>query len=410
MLRIKRTYIELGIWEEKAFRKRDDKLIETSYFVEASCRNSPGRKPTRPTKCGRAPNLVEARRLRDELRRQLHEEVFGDPPATLRSFYDNTYRRRIELKLCKASFEDQDCTFRVILQHLGDQVLDSIDGTVLKDFFDNKLSNELRTSTKRKYRKYLKGIFDHARNQRLITHDPIDDLPVLKGKPAKPKLSLSSPQLGLLLAFLESIGHQFFLHVSVASMTAARVNEQRGLQWGDILWDENKIHIQRTYSFKTQEFGPPKNGYDRKVPMCPELREILWKRKLEVLPSESDFVLPWNRKWVSGEQGKELTNALKFLGLPLITYYQLKHSFAGALLRNTGDLMLVKEVLGHQSVSSTNYYLINHGHTIQGAADSIHFLSEGRRAIAEWKPPTLPSEAVHKTKDKKDLIKTTGRY
>lgn len=91
LTKLERKYVELGIWEEKTLRKLDGKTIETCYFVEVSERNLPGKSPTRPTKIGRAPNLVEARRLRDQLRTSLREEIHGTPKVTLAEYFSQTW-------------------------------------------------------------------------------------------------------------------------------------------------------------------------------------------------------------------------------------------------------------------------------------------------------------------------------
>ncbi len=44
------------------------------------------------------------------------------------------------------------------------------------------------------------------------------------------------------------------------------------------------------------------------------------------------------------------------IGRPDVTPHSLRHTAATTLLYNTKDILLVKEMLGHRSVNTTNYY------------------------------------------------------
>ena len=230
----KRTYVELGIWEEKTYRKRDQKLLESGYYVEASVRNAPGKEPVRPTKSGKASNLVEARRLRDKLRADLDDEVFGKKPVTIAEYFQDTWFPDIAGRRSAAASYDVKCSFEgKVLPAIGSRPIVEITTRELNQFIEINLQ-AVSPTTKRKYRKLLNNFFKMALGDGVVSANPVPSMKPIEGGSRRSKEYLTTSQLTRLLTFMRENDHPYFLHVAVAALTGMRVNEQRGFQWRDI--------------------------------------------------------------------------------------------------------------------------------------------------------------------------------
>lgn len=108
-----------------------------------------------------------------------------------------------------------------------------------------------------------------------------------------------------------------------------------------------------------------KGGADRRVPIPPRLATALegW---LERRTEEVDEGCPWVFPTRAGEPvhtnqlRRTVTRIVERAGLPeadRISPHTLRHSFATDVLNHTGNLELVRRLLGHADISTTTVYL-----------------------------------------------------
>jgi integrase len=137
-----------------------------------------------------------------------------------------------------------------------------------------------------------------------------------------------------------------------------RPDEIISLRWDDILWDKSLIFVREGKTRKSTRY----------VPLSDRTRAVLdarFERNARVLERfKSEWVFPSKRP--NTKTGhithtgieKPFRQARKAAKLPKeLVLYSARHSFATDLLDRTGNLMLVKEVLGHESVTTTQKYL-----------------------------------------------------
>jgi integrase/recombinase XerD len=93
-----------------------------------------------------------------------------------------------------------------------------------------------------------------------------------------------------------------------------------------------------------------KGGKDRLVPMPkPLIREL--KQYLAVFPRQDRVILTKRRNT------QAFMAALgRKLGIGWLHPHTLRHAFATHILEKTNNLLLVKELLGHESISTTQIY------------------------------------------------------
>lgn len=124
--------------------------------------------------------------------------------------------------------------------------------------------------------------------------------------------------------------------------TGMRKGELQHLKWSDLDFDRSLITIPHT-----------KNGKVRYIPMNASVKSVLLQRRIKKT----------NQEWVfPGPRGNPLRfreafdSARERAGLGDVHIHDLRHTFASYLCMNGADLITVKELLGHSSLSMTERY------------------------------------------------------
>ncbi len=93
-----------------------------------------------------------------------------------------------------------------------------------------------------------------------------------------------------------------------------------------------------------------KNGLNQSVPIVPQLFTLLSK-----LPHVGEYVFTYRGHPITDIK-KGWRNACKRAGIPYQSFHTLRHTVATWLLRDSHDLRLVKDVLGHKTIQTTLKY------------------------------------------------------
>lgn len=117
-----------------------------------------------------------------------------------------------------------------------------------------------------------------------------------------------------------------------------RPDEKRKLEWSDVHWNLNKLHIREA-----------KGNKERWVPMQAALRTYL-----ESIRRPQEFVLgdDMPNEDVQSAYWRKLIKNEKLKG----SEYTLRHSFASHLVMNGVPLKVVSEMMGHSSIKTTEVY------------------------------------------------------
>jgi integrase len=148
-----------------------------------------------------------------------------------------------------------------------------------------------------------------------------------------------------------------------ALRTGLRLGELRGLQWGDLDFQDRFLEVRRSL----QDGGRierPKSGQLRRVGMSLRLSEELGRlrvaREKEALAKGWRQIPEWtfcNQDggpiWKSDFERRVFHRLLTKAGLRRIRFHDLRHTFASRLIQNGESLAYVKEQMGHHSIKVT---------------------------------------------------------
>ena len=132
--------------------------------------------------------------------------------------------------------------------------------------------------------------------------------------------------------------------VILAIYTGMRKGEILGLEWQDIDFDAGIIHIERTIHRGVED--TTKGGGRRDVPMSAEVRTAL-----ELLPKKHERVFPDVIEFKNA-----FRNACDRAGIKNFRFHDLRHTFASHLAMQGTSLLVIKELLGHESLEMTLRY------------------------------------------------------
>jgi integrase len=93
-----------------------------------------------------------------------------------------------------------------------------------------------------------------------------------------------------------------------------------------------------------------KDGQPKSVPIVAPLRAVL-----EKLPHDNQYVFTFRGHRIY-EFKTAWRAAFEKSGIPYLNFHALRHTTATWLLRQTGNLRLVQQVLGHTNITTTTKY------------------------------------------------------
>lgn len=262
---------------------------------------------------------------------------------------------------------------RHLLPAFGDRKLRAIRAVELQEYVNSfegmsksQITNIIGT---------LDAIFTAAKQDRLIRDNPADGLRRPKAKAPAEKRALTDQERRRVEALFQA--HEDGLYLAVLYYTGMRPGEARGLQWGDIDWSADLLHVTRDVDYANggrAEVGALKTAASQRyIPIAAPLRALLWP----VRQAPSAFLFP-------GRDGKPLAQAsaqrmwirlMIAAGLadpipedeqtcygpgdirgqyrPRITPHALRHNFITMCWEAGMDIMLTMKLVGHTDYETT---------------------------------------------------------
>jgi site-specific recombinase XerD len=239
-------------------------------------------------------------------------------------------------------------SFRQLVSFLSDVPLNSINTKTVDQFITTTFARTQRGS--HLYYRTLKAAFNKAIGWGYISVNPFT-------KVKFPKVSKSFPVFiseDELLIILSNTPQQYLKDIfTIAFYTGLRISEILNMQWNWINFFNNQITVKCSYEFIT------KSKKERIVPMCEKVRSIFINRFSSVAhsPDEVIFYRQKGESLLADFVSKQFKKIVRKSNLnEKIHFHSLRHSFASLLAQKGVSLYIIKELLGHEDLTTTQIY------------------------------------------------------
>lgn len=279
---------------------------------------------------------------------------------------------------------------------LGRYHLRLIKKSDVKAFYVNLMeTTSIKINTMDNVQGVLYQIFNMAVEDRIIVANPADGaLTEIRRNFAdedNTRVALTLAEQYMFLKCLEEDNDRRWLIIfTVLLLTGMRAGELCGLQWSDVDFDANVIHVRHNLVYFSHSSGNGKVGYDmhspkskagrRDIPMFPRVRELLLEQKAtqeeknirckQRIDGFDDFVfmnrqqLPFHHSTLNSAIKRKILkhNAKVFEKtknpsddqlIPVFTCHVLRHTMATRLIENGVSPIAVKSILGHKTIKVT---------------------------------------------------------
>jgi len=217
---------------------------------------------------------------------------------------------------------------------------------VRKAVMDMAASGKLAATSINDYARCMNAFLRWLRTEKHVTTDV--RIPKLK-TPKKVLDVLSDEQVSRLIAYSPTKRIERRIHAMALLIldTGMRVDEVLNLRKQDVDLDNLLIKVDKG-----------KGDKQRIVPCSLALRRSLYRYMKTYSHAHSDFVFSTTHG--TRQTYRNATRALKSIGkkidAPQIRFHLLRHTFATAYIRSGGNVVLLRKVLGHSSISTTMIY------------------------------------------------------
>ena len=244
--------------------------------------------------------------------------------------------------------ESINLSFNQFISHCGNKNIEEINTLAIDKFITATFARTQRGA--HQYYRTLKAAFNKAVQWDYISVNPFTKIKF-------PKLSKSYPAFiteDELLIIISSTPYQYLKDIFYAAFyTGLRLGELINMKWSWINFPQNHIVIKCSSDFLT------KSKKDRIVPMAEKVRSILTNRFQSSQHNPDEFVF-YHFKGIRLHQetiSKQFKQVVRKVNLSdKIHFHTFRHSFASVLVQRGVSLYVVKELLGHEDLSTTQIY------------------------------------------------------
>lgn len=265
--------------------------------------------------------------------------------SILLSTFKDEYLKYAKLRFSKSYVERSiEPAFKFLIEFAGDIPLKQLDLKTLDNFIINKYN--LTKSGAALYYRTLKAAFSKAVIWNYLSDNPLKKIKAPKVPKSNP-IFINEEELDLIL---EKTTNQNLKNIfTVAFYTGMRLAEILNMKSSWIDTQQNIITLKNSIDFTT------KSKKERIIPIHPRIASIVIKSN----SNADDFI--FNRKsdvkFNSNYVSKQFKKALRAAKLNEdIHFHTLRHSFASNLVQRGVNLYVVKELLGHEDIKTTQVY------------------------------------------------------
>ncbi|GEM_PF-5729311 len=249
----------------------------------------------------------------------------------------------------KKALKTVERTWRFLIEANGNIRLDFISPTHINRFkaYMKERNPKIKKEAIDVYLRFLKAYFNYLINEyKLLVNNPvIGKIPKSqKGK----RLTFSDEQIVALYNILKNNNPTIFNSFYISLHTGFRLNEVINLEWKNIDFEKGTIELynKEEIQFKTKSRKP------RTIVIDSDFKQFL----LNLKNSDEGFVLgrKFHPDYVS-HKFKHYCSKLNFH--KDLTYHSIRHYYASTFIKYNQNIYMLKEMLGHSSLETTQLYL-----------------------------------------------------
>ena len=318
-----------------------------------------GKRTSRKVGSKRAADIVAAK---IQAKISLGEFGFMDRKAmpTFREYSEKWLKGYVKLN-CRESTVDEymgALNFHVLPAY-KDERLDQITRGSIRNFLLEKHGDGLSRSRVMFLKALMSGIFNYALDDELIETNPVSGLSKRlfpRNADTKSRIGkgdvFADDELTAILDVCETDFPEYYPFFLMACRTGMRVGELSALQWGDINFKNNYIHVGRSY--RLGRITRPKNGKSRRMDMSSQLADGLSENLKRGFKDVKELVFQHDgqimKQFFISDVYKRI---LKKAGLRYRKFHSLRHSFCANLLSKGVSPYYVSRQVGHSSINIT---------------------------------------------------------
>lgn len=316
---------------------------------------------------------AEAQRIYNQLVIQVENKLklnVLDNTMTYNSLLAKFYESLIDRDLMNATIENYKISLGAHTQkRWGHKAIDQIKPDDIRTLIKVDLESHSKT-TQKTILKYIRGVFNFAVDSGYLHKSPV---PFLQFRAShKFKAVLNEANVRVFLEKAKAYDHEWYPHWATALYTGMRNEELYALRWYNVNLEERLIYVKESWTKQDGFKDLTKTCFDRVVEIAPPL--IIMLKELKLKHTDSNFVLPRINDWDTGRQAEMLRIFLHGIGLPEVTFHNLRASWATITLSKGVDLVTVMKMGGWRSLKTLEqHYLRLSGFDIKGATDKLNF-------------------------------------
>lgn len=302
----------------------------------------------RTTVSTKTTNLQEAYKFMGSFQATPHEQKQQFKNILLSKFHEE-YSSYVSNSKSKSYLRSISLSFSQLKLFCGDININRIDTRTLDKFITTIYARAPKAASL--YYRTLKAAFSKAVVWNYLSENQFKKIKAPKPIKAFP-VFISVTELQIIL---NNTKYEFLKKLFITAFyTGMRLGELLNMKWSWIDFEQNVINVQCSESFTT------KSKKERIIPICQTLRNVLINQFPKVLVvDKNNFVftrilgIKLNEDFIS----KQFKKSIRAAGLDdKIHFHTLRHSFASMLVQRGVSLYVVKELLGHEDLSTTQIY------------------------------------------------------
>ena len=275
--------------------------------------------------------------------------LIREKPPKLLSEYASEYSDFIRNTFSKKYLSSVQLSFRKMIQNVGDIRMTDI---TIKDTQSFLTETHQRTNRGAElYLRTLKAAFNRAIEWEYISSNPFLKIRLPRSYKSHPIFITKQDLEVILTNTQDDLLKNIFL---IAFYTGMRLGEIVNLKWNWIDFVRGIITVLHDENFVN------KGKKDRIIPMVNVVKDVFLKQSTSGTNSNSNYFvftriagIRFNEDYIS----RKFKIAVRTSNLSEnIHFHTLRHSFASNLVQQGVDLYVVKELLGHEDVRTTQIY------------------------------------------------------